>query len=126
MIKKLRKQKQALSTGNMKIVYKAGDITEAHIVSGLLNASNIETHVGGYYLQGGIGDLAAMNFVNVQVDDKDVPLAKDIIAEYESNNTKQAKIPRIIKPALLSKALVPVFLLIIIILIIYIIIELFA
>ncbi|MFV1993334.1 MAG: DUF2007 domain-containing protein, partial [Acidiferrobacterales bacterium] len=84
----------------MKIVYKAGDVIEAHIISGLLNANNIETHVGGYYLQGGIGDLAAMNFVNIQVDDKDVPLAKDIITEYEGSNTKQVETSPVIKPAL--------------------------
>jgi len=35
----------------MKIIYKARDIIEAHIVSGMLNANGIETHVGGYYLQ---------------------------------------------------------------------------
>ncbi len=67
----------------MKIVYKAGDITEAHIVSGLLNANNIETHVDGYYLQGGIGDLAAMDFISVQVEDENVAHAKSIISDYE-------------------------------------------
>ncbi len=108
--------------GNMIIVYKAGDITEAHIVSGLLNANNIETYVDGYYLQGGIGDLAAMNFVNIQVDDKDVPLAKDIITEYESNNTKQVEISPGIKPALFSRSLAAIILFIIFMLIIFIII----
>jgi len=107
----------------MKIVYKASDITEAHIVSGLLNANNIETHVGGYYLQGGIGDLAAMNFVNVQVDDKDVPVAKNIITEYESNNTKQVEISPVIKPALFPRVLAAIFSFIIIVTIIYIIIK---
>lgn len=105
----------------MIIVYKAGDITEAHIISGLLNANNIETHVGGYYLQGGIGDLAAMNFVNVQVDDKDVPLANDIITEYENNNTNQVEISPATKPVLLPRVLATIISFIIIILIIYII-----
>ncbi len=67
----------------MEIIYRAKDITEAHIVSGLLNANGIEAHVGGYYLQGGIGQLATFDFANVQVAADDVPEARNIIAEYE-------------------------------------------
>ena len=79
----------------MKIIYKARDIIEAHIVSGMLNANGIETHVGGYYLQGGVGDIAVYDFANVQVADEDVALALPLVAEYEGvqNNTgEQVKI----------------------------------
>ena len=69
----------------MKLLYKAGDITEAHIVSGLLNNYGIETHVGGHYLQGAVGDLAAMDFATIYVADEDVEEACTVIAEYESN-----------------------------------------
>ena len=69
----------------MKIVYKAMDITEAHIVSGMLQANGIEAHVGGHYLQGGIGDLAALDFANVQVADEDKDRARSLIAEYEKS-----------------------------------------
>lgn len=68
----------------MKLIYKASDINEANIVSGMLRANGIEAHVGGYYLQGGIGDLAATGFANIHVADEDVELAKTLIAEYES------------------------------------------
>ncbi len=68
----------------MKIVYKAGDIIEAHIVAGMLNANGIETHVGGYYLQGGVGDVAVYDFANVQVADEDVVLAQPLVAGYDS------------------------------------------
>jgi len=67
----------------MKIIYKARDIIEAHIVSGMLNAHGIEAHVGGFYLQGGVGDLAASDFANVQVADEDVASALPFIAEYD-------------------------------------------
>ncbi len=67
----------------MKIIYKARDILEAHIVSGMLNAEGIDTHVGGYYLQGGIGDVAAFDFANVQVADEDERAALNLIGEYE-------------------------------------------
>ncbi len=75
----------------MKIVYKAGDIIEAHIVAGMLNANGIETHVGGYYLQGGVGDVAVYDFANVQVADEDVVLAQPLVAGYDSaqNNVSE-------------------------------------
>ncbi|MGD2054989.1 MAG: DUF2007 domain-containing protein [Gammaproteobacteria bacterium] len=68
----------------MKLVFRASDINEAHIVSGMLRANGIESHVGGYYLQGGIGELAAQDFATVLVADTDVESAKAIIAEYEN------------------------------------------
>ena len=67
----------------MIIIYKAGDISEAHIVAGMLNARGIEAFVGGHYLQGGIGDLPAMNLIDVRVADQDVAAAREAIQEYE-------------------------------------------
>jgi len=69
----------------MKLIYRAGDIIEAHIVSGLLQANGIEAHVSGHYLQGGIGELAPAGFANIHVQDTDIALASQIIEEYESN-----------------------------------------
>ncbi|WP_100639952.1 DUF2007 domain-containing protein [Marinobacter salexigens] len=70
----------------MQIAYRAKDITEAHIVAGLLNASGIETHVGGLYLQGAMGEIGAAGFSNVHVDDEDLYPARQLIAEYEAKN----------------------------------------
>ena len=75
----------------MKLIYRSSDITEAHIVSGLLNSNGIEAHVGGHYLQGGIGELAVSGFANVHVADEDASLAKSIIAEYEDEQKKPPK-----------------------------------
>jgi hypothetical protein len=72
----------------MLIVYKAQDISEAHIVAGMLQANGIEAHVGGYYVQGAIGDIGTLNLANVHVSDEDVPLARSIIREYEGNDQK--------------------------------------
>lgn len=63
-------------------VYSAANIIEAHIVKGLLESNGIDAYVDGYYLHGGIGELAAMDFVSVSVDDKDEQKARDIIDEY--------------------------------------------
>jgi hypothetical protein len=75
----------------MQIIYKARDIIEAHIVAGMLNANGIETHVGGYYLQGGVGDVAVFDFANVQVADEDVVAALPLVAEYESVESESIK-----------------------------------
>lgn len=75
----------------MKIIYRAGDLSEAHIVAGLLEANGIDSHVGGHYLQGGIGELAAADFATVHVADEDIAQAKAIIADYESNNESTNK-----------------------------------
>ena len=67
----------------MEIVYRARDITEAEIVCGMLEANGIAARVSGYYLQGGVGELAPMNFANVQVDADDLPRARELVVAYE-------------------------------------------
>ncbi len=67
----------------MIIVYNAGDITEAEIVKGMLLSNNIEAHVSGYYLQGGIGETSPMDLAKVHVSDEDYERAKEIIRGYE-------------------------------------------
>jgi hypothetical protein len=75
----------------LNIIYRAGDLTEAHIIAGLLEANGIDSHVGGHYLQGGIGELAAADFATVHVADEDIARAKAIIDEYESNSQSSNK-----------------------------------
>ena len=65
-------------------IYQARDITEAHIVRGMLEAHGIEAHVNGYYLQGGIGELAADGFTYVSVNDEDELHARKIVDQYDS------------------------------------------
>ncbi len=67
----------------MKIVYRANDIIEAHIVAGMLRAHGVEPHVGGHYLQGAVGDLAMDGFANVMVDEDDFDAASRIVREYD-------------------------------------------
>ena len=86
----------------MKLIYKAQDIIEAHIIAGLLKSNNIDAYVGGHYLQGGIGDLAAMEFATINVADEDVAQAKQIISEYEgdSNITDDSNTNNYITPVI--------------------------
>lgn len=68
----------------MKKVYSAKDITEAHLVRGLLEEHGIEASVEGFYLQGGIGEIASMDFTNVSVEDDDYERAKQVVEDYDN------------------------------------------
>lgn len=68
----------------MQIAYRAMDITEAHIVAGLLRANGIEAHVGGHYLQGAMGEIGAADFSNIHVADEDLYRARELVREYEA------------------------------------------
>jgi hypothetical protein len=83
-----KKNKQAYQI--MKIVYRANDITEAHIVKGLLESNGIEVYIGGYYLQGGVGDLAPRDFAHVHVADENQHRAIEIISEYEGATNSES------------------------------------
>ncbi|MBO6850422.1 MAG: DUF2007 domain-containing protein [Marinobacter sp.] len=69
----------------MQIAYRARDITEAHIVAGLIEANGIETYVGGLYLQGAMGEIGAAGFSNVHVADEDLYRARQVVSEYEAS-----------------------------------------
>ena len=75
----------------MKIIFNARDIIEAHIVSGMLNANGIETYIGGYYLQGGIGEACGFNFANIQINDSDYAAALPLVAKYETTSINNSE-----------------------------------
>lgn len=73
----------------MQIAYRARDIAEAHIIAGMLQSRGIESHVGGHYLQGAMGEIGAAGFTNVHVEDDDYALARALVAEYESASVSE-------------------------------------
>ena len=78
-------------------IYNARDTTEAHIVRGMLEANGIAAYVNGYYLQGGIDELASHDYASVSVADIDVDQARKLVEDYdgeisltgEANDTDQ-------------------------------------
>ncbi len=68
----------------MPIVFNATSALEAHLVADLLRRSNIDARIDGEYLAGGIGDLPVVGLVRVIVEERDLELAKSIIAQWES------------------------------------------
>lgn len=61
----------------------------------LLQQEGINGRVEGEYLQGGVGELPAINLVRVVVDETDYKKARSIIADWES---RQPDKTRIVKP----------------------------
>ncbi len=90
----------------MKLIYKAGDIIEAHIISGLLNAEGIEAHVSGHYLQGGIGEFAPSGFSNIHVADEDIQQARLVIEEYEKKQNKPVENSSHTKPDFATRVII--------------------
>jgi hypothetical protein len=68
----------------MKSVYEASSGLEAHMILNLLQQAGIAGRVEGEFLQGGIGELQAMNLVRVVVDEVDYEAARRVLADWEA------------------------------------------
>jgi len=68
----------------MKTVYEASSGLEAHMILNLLQQRGIDCRIEGEYLQGGVGELQAMNFVRVLVDESDYDKAMTVIEEWDA------------------------------------------
>jgi hypothetical protein len=68
----------------MKCIYEASSGLEAHMMFNLLQQEGIEARIDGEYLQGGAGELQAINMVRVLVDDSDYSKAQEIIRIWEA------------------------------------------
>ena len=71
----------------MQIIYRAANLTDAHIVAGLLESNGITAHVSGHYLQGGVGDLAPTDLAQVYVEEEDMEAALEHVEAYKTENT---------------------------------------
>jgi hypothetical protein len=96
-------------------VYRAGNALDAHLIKNVLAQQDIEAYIEGEYLQGGVGDLQAIDLIRVVVDDSDKTQAKQIVADWEAtpiDETPEIGVRRISQIGLLisGTALVLLFL----------------
>ena len=68
----------------MRIIYRAENIIDAHLVRHVLEAAGIHAHVAGEYLTGAMGDLPALGLVNVMVAAHDMEQAAPLVAEVDA------------------------------------------
>ena len=73
----------------MKLIFEANDISEAHIVAGMLENAGLQTEINGFFLQGAVGELPASDFVKVYLlDEADFQQAHQLIADYLNNKVE--------------------------------------
>ena len=67
-------------------VFTASNSLEANIVKGMLEANNIPAYIQGEYLQGAIGELSAIDYAFVSVDEVNESKAVNLVNEYETGS----------------------------------------
>lgn len=67
-------------------IFTAQNSIEANIVKGMLEANDIPAYVEGEYLQGAIGELSAIDYAFVCVEEIYKDKALRIINEYETGS----------------------------------------
>ena len=65
----------------MRIVYRAANIVDAHLVRGVLETHGIRAFVTGEFLTSAAGELPAAGLVSVMVSDHDILDAEHLIAD---------------------------------------------
>ncbi len=68
----------------MKSVYEASSGLDGHMILNLLEQYRIPGRIEGEHLQGGMGELQALGFVRVMVDEADYEQARQIVREWEA------------------------------------------
>ena len=71
----------------MEKVYGASNSVEAHMILNLLEQAGLNGQIEGEYLQGGVGELAASDFIRVMVNKEDVEKAQEIIKKWDESST---------------------------------------
>ncbi|GAB2574303.1 DUF2007 domain-containing protein [Dyella jejuensis] len=67
----------------MRIVYRARNLIDAHLVKDALEGAEIPAFIAGEYLTGGVGQLPALDYVAVLVPESSLEAAEPVIREIE-------------------------------------------
>ena len=68
----------------MHTVYRAENLFDAHLVKDALEAGGIPAFIAGEYLTGAVGQLPAMNYIEVRVPESSLALASGIVGEVKA------------------------------------------
>ncbi|WP_233841134.1 DUF2007 domain-containing protein [Dyella sp. 2HG41-7] len=67
----------------MRIVYRAQNLIDAHLVKDALEGADVPAFISGEYLTGGVGQLPALDYVAVLVPESSVDVAEKIVREID-------------------------------------------
>ena len=70
-------------------VYRASNALDAHLVKNVLEQEDIKAWIEGEYLQGGVGDLQAIDLIRVVVSEADKAQAKKIVSDWEATPVEE-------------------------------------
>lgn len=72
-------------------LYAAHSSIDAHLLKGLLAQSGIDAKILGEFLQGAVGELPPTGFIQVLVDEADLPAALETLEAFETNQQGGAR-----------------------------------
>ena len=64
-------------------VYRSSNYFEAQLLVNLIEMEGLEVFLHGAALQGGVGELSALDHLSIMVNDADQFKAKDVVIAYE-------------------------------------------
>ena len=67
----------------MRIVYRAQNLIDAHLVKDALEHAEVPAFISGEYLTGGVGQLPALDYVAVLVPESSIDVAEPIVREID-------------------------------------------
>lgn len=67
----------------MRIVYRAQNLIDAHLVKDALESADVPAFISGEYLTGGVGQLPALDYVAVLVPESSLDVAEPIVREID-------------------------------------------
>lgn len=68
----------------MHTVYRAQNLFDAHLVKDALEAEGIPAFIAGEYLTGAVGQLPAMDYIDVRVPESSRGMADEVVAQVEA------------------------------------------
>jgi hypothetical protein len=67
----------------MRIIYRAQNLIDAHLVKDALEGADVPAFISGEYLTGGVGQLPALDYVAVLVPESSLSIAEPIVHEID-------------------------------------------
>lgn len=67
----------------MLCAYRPRDMSEAQLLTQILADHHVNCHISGEYLQGGMGELPAMDLLGLWVEPDDLGLARELIRDWQ-------------------------------------------
>jgi hypothetical protein len=67
----------------MRIIYRARNLIDAHLVKDALENAEVPAFISGEYLTGGVGQLPALDYVAVLVPESSLETAEPVVREID-------------------------------------------